>query len=353
LFVSYENQVQAVAKKPAMYGDSMEAQILSLAGKPDEVDDFLKNLNQQQSQEVWKKFQQGRLRDGVQQDYEKAVEGHGTQRKRKECLKAWIVGKMSCKSSEYLETHHSLGMNKKWSADAQWMTLQKALEEFGPKELKLRVASGSIQSRPSPTDKRFPEFRVVREKDSVELVRSKGMRATSGGKVSVDVFKRLNNDTADKGLELLDWDTFNIADGHEDADGDDGESLAKQYLGMKPQNKNPASGSKVSMIQKIESASVVEDKMDVSAVYTKVTIMKNEVNKLLDMITKKSFDDEHAAKKLKPSSDKLQKGIVMMSGYVKDKKTLEKVPHKQLKVNLKQIANDAKLAKKLLDTLIE
>ena len=66
-------------KKPAgIFKDSMEAEVLNLSGKPEDVENFLAELNTSQSQLLWKKFELSRQRDGVTKDYEHAVAGTGT-----------------------------------------------------------------------------------------------------------------------------------------------------------------------------------------------------------------------------------------------------------------------------------
>ena len=153
-------------KKPAgIFKDSMEAEVLNLSGKPEDVENFLAELNTSQSQLLWKKFELSRQRDGVTKDYEHAVAGTGTLQKKRACLRAWMLGQMSCKSSEYIEAQQSMAVSKRHIAEAEWMSLKKALDVYGPKELKQRVHAGSIQTRSSPSDSRFPEFKVLSEKD--------------------------------------------------------------------------------------------------------------------------------------------------------------------------------------------
>ena len=86
-----------------------------------------------------------------------------------------------------------MAVSKKHIAEAEWMSLKKALDVYGPKELKQRVHAGSIQTRSSPSDSRFPEFKVLTEKDSVTVERTKQFQATSGGKISIDQWKRLSS----------------------------------------------------------------------------------------------------------------------------------------------------------------
>lgn len=222
------------------------------------------------------------------------------------------------------------------STEGTWISYKAALETFGQQELKARVQAKTIECRPSPSDSRFPEFRLLKESDRTTTYHTKSMEATGSSDMSRDQYKKImGGATVD--LCSLDFGDFQdivagqLKDNQAEED-DDGHGLANKLLGTnKP--------SKRTMEERLETCSVLEDKnVNPDVVFTKLTHMKSIVDKLAEQMQRAAFKDEGAAKTLAPHIKGLHGACDTIRIYLKkDRATMQKVSYKKLQSDMKNI----------------
>ena len=163
----------ATHKKPATNGTPLtESALTNLENASDSrVESFLEGLNNQASQQLWKKFERGRMEEGADGDqWRKLTNGPGRNKNSRNLLKVWIQGGLTTNSKIYQESTLRLESKKTKGQSEQWQPLHYMLtHKYGPKELKARVQAGTIAIRQNPRDPRFPEFQEVTEFSSTSF----------------------------------------------------------------------------------------------------------------------------------------------------------------------------------------
>ena len=204
-------------------GATDEAQALLEFGKLDK--------NAQQS--LWKAFELQRKSAGVNDDYKSHVgTGAGIMAKKNKLLAGFILDKGTC-AGNYKHFTQSIKVSKEATYQSQWITLEKAVQTWGKKELQARVQSGTILMRKNPRDPRFPEFKEEFVSHKVTVAGNRelefGGKATASSSEMIGFFNTNHEDAT--------WESFEM---NEDIEGDaaDDQNFSKM-LGIKPGNKTP------------------------------------------------------------------------------------------------------------------
>ena len=182
----------------------------SLEGQSEhKVDRFLEDLNDQNTQALWKKFERSRDTEGCKERYDLATSGAGGRSKRSSLLKIWLQSGQSTKSSLWQDSVFELTSSKALGTTKVWQPLHYMLNhKYGQKELKARVQSGSIQIRANPRDPRFPEFCEISEFERQETQKSGKIQVKPKGQtISWNDFDELQK------LDLTGQDNITWANG--------------------------------------------------------------------------------------------------------------------------------------------
>ena len=210
---------EALLKK----GASDEDQALVEFGKLDK--------NAQQS--LWKAFELQRKSAGVNDDYKAQVgTGAGIMAKKNKLMAGFILDKGSC-GGNYKHFMQSIKVSKEATYQSQWITLEKALQTWGKKELQARVQSGTILMRKNPRDPRFPEFKEEFVTNKVTVAGNRELEFGGKGAASSSEMLGFFNTNHDDAT----WESFEM---NEDIEGDaaDDQNFSKM-LGLKASNKPP------------------------------------------------------------------------------------------------------------------
>ena len=204
-------------------GATDEAQALLEFGKLDK--------NAQQS--LWKAFELQRKSAGVNDDYKSHVgTGAGIMAKKNKLLAGFILDKGTC-AGNYKHFMQSIKVSKEATYQSQWITLEKAVQTWGKKELQARVQSGTILMRKNPRDPRFPEFKEEFVSHKVTVAGNRelefGGKATASSSEMIGFFNANHEDST--------WESFEMNEDTGDDAADD-QNFSKM-LGIKPVNKTP------------------------------------------------------------------------------------------------------------------
>lgn len=194
-------------------------------------------LDKNAQQSLWKAFELQRKSAGVNDEYKAQVgTGAGIMAKKNRLLAGFILDKGSC-GSNYKHFMQSIKVVKEDTYQSQWITLEKALQTWGKKELQARVQSGTILMRKNPKDPRFPEFKEEVVSQKVTVARNRELEYGGKGAASSSEMLGFFNTSH----EEVTWDAFEM---NEDSADDDAENQNfSKMLGLKSKDKLPKGGS--------------------------------------------------------------------------------------------------------------
>ena len=206
---STKKTIKDVGKSKALTKSSLKAHDALLAkGAKDEEDALaqFQKLDKGDQQCLWKSFELQRKSAGVNDDYKTQVgSGAGIMSKKSKLLAGFIMDKGSV-GNNYKRFMQSIKVTKEDTYQTQWISLEKAIQTWGKKELQARVQSGTILMRKNPKDPRFPEFKeeVVTQKVTV----ANGRELEYGGKAAASTSDMLGFFNANNGDAT--WDSFEM-----------------------------------------------------------------------------------------------------------------------------------------------
>jgi len=264
-------------------------------GAKDENEALLEfgKLDRNAQQSLWKAFELQRKSAGVNDDYKSHVgTGAGIMAKKNKLLAGFILDKGSC-GGNYKHFMQSIKVSKEATYQSQWITLEKALQTWGKKELQARVQSGTILMRKNPRDPRLPEFKEEFVSHKVTVAGNRelefGGKGTASSSEMLGFFNTNHEDAT--------WESFEM---NEDIEGDAGDDQNfSKMLGIKSGNKTPrgnATGKEdpletMSQVGKGDTKDIILDK----AVGIKKALVKMEeklqenLQKVTDGKTKKEY----------------------------------------------------------------
>ena len=127
-------------------------------GKDDaDLDLFWNKLSVRQRENMWKRFEAQRRKDGTDKDYKEAIAGQGRNDKASQLMRLYL--KLGATKTPAFQDHVvSLTSKQGVTKEKEWVPLEKMKRKYGVHELKTRVENGSILVRKSLTDPAWPEF---------------------------------------------------------------------------------------------------------------------------------------------------------------------------------------------------
>ena len=222
-------QDKPVMKKPASkqaegYASLTEATLAKLEGASDaKIEEFLLKLSDKEQMCLWKKFESQRKQDGTDEQYRKAVAGHGSRKKSVKCLKVYLKTGGNTKDALFQDLVTKVSGTRGFEEKSVWQPLNYMLQKFGMKELKARVLAGTIECRKNPHDPRFPEFREFLESSSRAVLHEKSTEVNMKKKATLKDFNAIAN------MDLKEMHSIEFADDGEDEDT--AESMMKNFFG--------------------------------------------------------------------------------------------------------------------------
>ena len=331
--------------------DALKAhQALLKAGATDQDDAIAKfnALDANSKMSVWKLFELHRKASGSDGQWvQETGKGTGSSMKKVQLMAGFILDKGNI-GNNYKSFTQKICVTRAKEYESEWISLQKALNVWGKKELHARVQSGSILMRKNPKDPRFPEFKEETVKDKVLVENNRELAV--GGQSSSSVNEMLGFFNAD--TSNASWEDFTM---NNDADDDDdvNQKNMMKLLGIKDGAKKGKGGDDQTHDddQKLETATQVgrDDTSDDLA--EKFEVMKKCVikyEKFLKAVPAAQLNDK-TSKQMGLILQSLGKSSTSLTSGISSKAKVSKVQAKSMLLTALAAVKKAKEFKTNLD----
>jgi len=325
-------------------------QALLKTGASDEDDALAKfnALDANSKMSMWKQFELQRKSSGFDGQWvAETGQGTGSSKKKMQLMAGFILDKGNI-GNNYKSFMQKICVTKATDYESEWISLQKALNVWGKKELYARVQSGSILMRKNPKDPRFPEFKeeTVKEKVHVENARELGVSGQSSCSVT-DMMGFFNSDASSVG-----WDDFSMKNTLEEDDDMSQKNMMKM-LGMKETTKKGKGGNDDPHEddQKLETATQVGREDSADDLAGKFDVMKKCVikyEKVLQAVPAAKLNDK-TSKQMGLILQNLGKSLTTLTSGISSKAKVSKNQAKSMLMTALAAIKKAKEFKSTLD----
>ena len=348
---------KAVIKTAAMKApkkltqDALKAhQALLKAGAEDQDDALAKfnALDPNSKMSMWKLFELQREANGFDGQWvSETGKGTGSSMKKMQLMAGFILDKGNI-GNNYKSFMQKICVTRAKEYESEWISLQKALNVWGKKELYARVQSGSILMRKNPKDPRFPEFKEETVKDKVLVENNRELAL--GGQSSSSVTEMMGFFNAD--TSNASWDDFSM-NNEASEDDDMNQKNMMKLLGIKDSAKKGKGDDDQPHDddQKLETATQVgrDDTSDDLA--EKFEVMKKctiKYEKILQAVPAAKLNDK-TSKQMGVILQNLRKSSTSLTSGISSKAKVSKVQAKSMLLTALTVVKKAKEFKTNLD----